>query len=147
MKRIPLVRGAAVSLVLLAAASATTVLAPASAAPPKGNPALGKPLFVKNCIVCHKIDGSGGLKLTGNPTPNWKDPKIWADPIRAKDDFFRDCIVNGKIKSGMVAWGKSGQLKAPDIEHLIAYIKTFWPDEVRRRQEEGSRAYEAQLRE
>src|SRR5436309_13083838 len=127
MKRFTLVRGLAAALVVLSAAGATIVFDQASAAPTKGNPALGKPLFMKNCIVCHKADGSGGVKLTGNPTPNFRDPKTWSDPKRATDDYFRDCITNGKIKSGMVAWGKSGQIKPPDIENLIAYIKTFKP--------------------
>jgi len=98
----------------------------AFAVPSKGNPALGKPLFASKCVACHKADGVGGVKLTGNPTPNWKDPKTWADPKRkAGDDYLRDCITNGKIKSGMVAWGKTGQLKPQQIEDLIAYIHTF----------------------
>ena len=120
----PLVRGLAVTLVLASVAAAPLAFTAASAAPSKGNPAIGKPLFAKNCMVCHKVDGSGGMKLTGNPTPNWKDPKTWADPKRT-DDYLRDCITNGKIKSGMVAWGKGGQLKPADIENLIAYIRTF----------------------
>ncbi|MFN8586327.1 MAG: cytochrome c [Candidatus Eisenbacteria bacterium] len=99
-----------------------------AAAPAKGNPAAGKPLFATKCVACHKADGSGGVKLTGNPTPNWKDPKTWADPKRKDADaFMRDCIQNGKIKSGMVAWGKTGQLKPQQIEDLIAYIHTLAP--------------------
>ena len=122
MRRFPLVRGIAAALVLASAAAVPAVL---TAAPTKGNPALGKPLFVKNCVVCHKANGTGGMKLTGNPTPNWTDPKTWADPKRATDDYFRDCITNGKAPSGMVAWGKTGQIKPPDIENLIAYINTL----------------------
>jgi cytochrome c2 len=41
------------------------------------------------------------------------------------DDFLRDCITNGKLKSGMVDFGKSGQLKPAEIENLIAYIHTL----------------------
>ena len=120
------VRMAAFALTALSSLTALAALA-ATTTPPKGNAEAAKPIFQSKCIVCHKADGSGGVKLTGNPTPNWKDPKTWADPKRAKDDYFRDCITNGKVKSGMVAWGKSGQLKPADIENLIAYIKGFKP--------------------
>ena len=106
---------------------ATTGATAASKGPSKGNAAAAKAIFTSKCIVCHKADGTGGVKLTGNATPNWKDPKIWADPKRAKDDYFRDCITNGKTPSGMVAWGKSGQIKPAEIENLIAYIHTLAP--------------------
>lgn len=96
----------------------------ASAAPSKGNAAAAKSIFASKCVACHKADGTGGIKLTGNPTPNWKDPKVWADPKR-NDDYLRDCITNGKVKSGMVAWGKTGQLKPQQIEDLIAYINSI----------------------
>ncbi|MBI1799443.1 MAG: cytochrome c [Candidatus Eisenbacteria bacterium] len=101
----------------------------APAAPAAGDPKLGAAVFkAKVCATCHKADGSGGVKLTGNPTPNWKDPKTWADPKRKDADaYLRDCITNGKTKSGMVAWGKTGQIKPPDIENLIAYIHTLAP--------------------
>ncbi len=95
----------------------------ATAGPAKGNAAAAKPVFTSKCIACHKADGSGGVKLTGNPTPNWKDPKTWADPKRT-DDYLRDCITNGKMQSGMVAWGKTGQLKPQQVEDMIVYIRT-----------------------
>lgn len=108
------------ALVVAAAAAAIS----ASAGPSKGNAAAGKAIYTSKCVACHKADGSGGVKLTGNPTPSWKDAKRMADP-KITDDFLRDCIVNGKVKSGMVAWGKTGQLKPQQIEDLIAYIRTL----------------------
>ncbi len=109
----------ALALVGLAAVGALGALA--QAGPAKGNAAEGKKIFTSKCVACHKADGTGGVKLTGNPTPNWKDPKYVNDP-KWTDDYLRDCITNGKLKSGMVAWGKTGQVKPADIENLIAYI-------------------------
>jgi mono/diheme cytochrome c family protein len=116
----------AFALVLCAAAvCAAPIALTVEAAPSKGNPALGKPIFATKCVVCHKADGTGGVKLTGNPTPNWKDSKVWNDPKRKDDDYFRNCITNGVVKSGMVAWVKTGQVKPADMENLIAYIHTL----------------------
>ncbi len=118
--------GGAVNFLGLAGAARGAAATPkASAAPAKGDPAAGKKIYSVKCVACHKADGSGGIKLTGNPTPNWKDPKVWNDPKRATDAYFRDCITNGKTPSGMVAWGKTGQIKPPDIENLIVYIRTL----------------------
>jgi mono/diheme cytochrome c family protein len=115
-------RAVGATMVTLAVLCAAMAYA-APAAPPKGNPAAGKAIFTVKCVACHKVDGTGGVKLTGNPTPNWKDPKTWADPKRKNPDaYMRDCITNGKLPSGMVAWGKTGQIKPADIENLIAYI-------------------------
>ena len=111
--------------VALAAAAvlAGTLALNASAGPSKGNPVAGKAVFTSKCVVCHKANGAGGVKLTGNPTPNWTDPKVWN--ATRTDDYLRECITNGKTKSGMVAWGKTGVLKPAQIEDVIAYIKTF----------------------
>jgi mono/diheme cytochrome c family protein len=128
-----------ISALVLAAAGATAAFSattPAATTPPaaaavaagpsKGDAKAGEGVFkAKACATCHKADGSGGVKLTGNPTPNWKDPKVWNDPKRKDDAYFRDCITNGKPASGMVAWGKTGQIKPADIENLIAYIHTL----------------------
>jgi mono/diheme cytochrome c family protein len=107
----------AVSLIVAVDAFAVT-------GPSHGNAIAGKAMFQAKCVACHKADGTGGIKLTGNPTPNWKDPKYVNAP-KWTDDFLRDCITNGKMKSGMVAWGKTGQIKPAEIENLIAYIHTL----------------------
>ena len=112
-----------VTFLSLAALAATAAMS-ASAGPSKGNAAAAKAIYTSKCVACHKADGSGGVKLTGNPTPSWKDAKRMADP-KINDDYLRDCITNGKVKSGMVAWGKTGQLKPQQIEDLIAYIHTL----------------------
>jgi mono/diheme cytochrome c family protein len=115
-------RAIAGALVLATALCGVSVFNASAAGPAKGDAEAGKKVFTVKCVACHKADGSGGVKLTGNPTPNWKDPKVVADPKRKTDDYYRDCITNGKPASGMVAWGKTGQLKPAEIENLIAYI-------------------------
>src|SRR5215471_15200582 len=96
---------------------------PATAKLPPGDAKAVKAKFEVTCIACHKKDGTGGFKVTGQPTANWKIKKTW-DATRT-DAYLRDCITNGKAKDGMVAWGKTGQIKPDMIENLIAYIKTF----------------------
>ena len=89
----------------------------------RGNAVLGKKIFVVKCVACHRADGSGGIKVTVTPTPDWRDAKRMSDP-RYGDDYLRDCITNGRPKSGMVAWSRQG-VKPADVENLIAYIRTF----------------------
>jgi len=104
---------------------AAALLGATSAGPPAStpDPAAGKKLFTaKGCVACHQADGHGGVKLTGNPTPDWRDAKRMADTTY-NDAYLRDCITNGKPKSGMISWKK--QLKPEQIEDLIAYIRTF----------------------
>lgn len=113
-------RVGATTLLLLSVALG--VQAETAKAPP-GDPAAGKKIFQTKCFPCHKADGSGGIKLTGNPTPNWRDPKRMADP-KYTDDYFRDCMTNGKIKSGMQPITKIG-VDLKEIPNLIAYIRTF----------------------
>lgn len=115
-------RACILALTIVTMMVATFAIA-APAAPAKGNATAGQAVYKVKCVVCHKADGSGGFKVSGNPTPNWKLKKTW-DATRT-DAFMRDCIVNGKIKSGMVAWGKTNQLKPQQVEDMIAYIRTF----------------------
>ena len=106
--------------VLLGFALLLPVLALAEAK--AADPAKGKQVFMKNCMVCHNPDGSGGKKLTpnGNPSRDFRDEKFWASRTDAQ---IRDTINKGVAKSGMIAW--KGILKPSEIEDVMSFIKTF----------------------
>lgn len=104
-------------------ATSGSLAAPAGVA--KGDPAKGAAKYKVMCIACHKADGTGGFKSTGNPTPNWMLKSTWT--TAHTEGFIRHCIVNGNTKSGMVAWGKTGALKPQEVEDMVAYVMTFKP--------------------
>ena len=113
---------ARVRLVALALVFAATPALAEGKPPLKGDPARGKAVFSKNCVICHNADGSGGKKLTanGNPSRDFRDPAFWA---ARTDDQVRAVINAGVPKSGMITW--KGILKPQEIEDAIAYIKLF----------------------
>jgi cytochrome c oxidase cbb3-type subunit 3 len=84
-----------------------------------GDPAKGKVVFEKNCVPCHKQDGTGGIKLlaTGNPSRNFHDAAWWKTRT---DPQIQHSIETGFPKSGMVAW--KGVLKPEEIRNVIAYL-------------------------
>lgn len=108
---------------LLALAAGLATAAAPEKEPHTPDPAVGKKLYIaKGCVACHQADGRGGIRLGGNPTPDWRDPVRMADTTYG-DAYLRDCILNGKPKSGMVSWKK--HLQPEQIEDLIAYVRTF----------------------
>ena len=116
-------RRSIISLLLLASlAVALAGLASADKPPAKGDPAKGKEVYKKTCIICHNADGSGGKKLTpaGNPSRDFREASFWA---QRTDDQIRKTVNEGVAKSGMTAW--KGILKPQQIEDVIAYVKTF----------------------
>ena len=117
-----LLRRAIAASIVLACGAALAMAADPPKSPP-GDPAAGKKIFSVKCVLCHKADGSGGIKLTGNPTPNFRDPKRATDP-KYTDAYFRDCMTNGKVKSGMQPITKIG-VDLKEVPNLIAYIRTF----------------------
>jgi mono/diheme cytochrome c family protein len=108
------------TIALLALALGLPAFALAQGKP--GDAAKGKGVFMKNCIVCHNADGSGGKKLTpnGNPSRDFRDAKFWSERTDAQ---IREVINKGVAKSGMIAW--KGILKPSEIEDVMAFIKTF----------------------
>ena len=144
-----------VVLVLVAvAATAWSLLAQrdSSRADPddRAQVARGQTLYEQQCASCH------GLRLEGQPNwqsrlPSGRMPApphdasghTWHHPDELLFGMTRDGLVPGKYappgyESDMPAFG--GTLSDDDIWAVLAYIKSRWPNEIRRAQSERRHA-------
>lgn len=93
----------------------------------------GKKLFFKNCASCHGQNAEGDK--------NWrklgKDRKFPPPPLNGtghawhhSTEVLVDIIKNGTINDGgnMPAW--KNKLSDLEIEAVLAYLKSHWPDEI-----------------
>ena len=80
----------------------------------------GRNLFALNCVSCH---GQEGKRPTiGVPTLN--QPRMLAI---AADDYYQTIITHGRPGSAMPAW--QSMFTANQIQSLVAYIRSWYPDE------------------
>lgn len=109
----------------------------------------GAAVYQRFCSLCH------GKNLEGQP--DWRtrkaDGRLPAPPHDARGHTWHhpDEVLFGIVKYGMVppyapdgyasdmpAWGST--LNDADIQAVLAYIKSRWPEEQRRYQEEVNQA-------
>ena len=105
-------------------------------------PAKGANLYAKHCAACHGADLQGqanwrSRKPDGRlPAPphdetghTWHHP----DPVLfAITKFGTEAMSTPGYKSDMPGFGDL--LDDPEIHAILDYIKSRWPDEIRRRQ-------------
>ena len=95
--------------------------------------AAGAPLYAKNCAGCHG--------QSGEATPNWREtdeqgqyppPPLngTAHTWHHSMDVLRRTINEGGASVGgsMPAFG--GVLKSAEVDAVIAYVQSLWPDEI-----------------
>lgn len=145
--RTVLIAGAAAIGVAVAAVAAAAVLF----AWPRDDPAriaAGRAVYDRSCASCH------GANLEGEP--NWREKKpsgrMPAPPHDATGHTWHhaDAVLVGITKFGLVPGkyappgyesdmpGFGGALSDDEIRAVIDYIKSTWPDEIRRAQSEAS---------
>jgi len=93
----------------------------------------GRKLFLQNCAVCHGLNAEGA--------PNWRQKNAdgkypppplngtghaWHHPMKALRMTIRDGTQ--KIGGNMPAWG--GKLSEQEIDDIIAWFQSEWPDEI-----------------
>lgn len=76
--------------------------------------AKGEEIFVKECVVCHKADGGGGVG------PNLTD-NYWIHGGSISDIF--STIKYGVPEKGMISW--QSKLKPGEMQSVASYIKTL----------------------
>jgi mono/diheme cytochrome c family protein len=99
--------------------------------------ARGKTIYQNNCISCHQVN------LVG--VENWKeldeDGHRKSPPLNGTGHTWHhdDATLHNIIKYGLVKLVKNYQgkmlgyedkLKDKDIDSVLAYIKSFWPDDM-----------------
>ena len=103
--------------------------------------ARGKIIYQNNCISCHQVN------LVG--VENWKeldeDGHRKSPPLNGTGHTWHhdDATLHNIIKYGLVKLVKNYQgkmlgfedkLKDKDIDSVLAYIKSFWPDDMYQQQ-------------
>jgi len=103
--------------------------------------AKGKIIYENNCVSCHQINLVGA--------ENWKgldeDGHRKAPPLNGTGHTWHhdDATLHNIIKYGLAKLiknyegkmlGFEGNLKDKDIDSVLSYMKSFWPDDVYQRQ-------------
>ena len=76
----------------------------------------GKKLFVQRCALCHD--------LLGQPATTTVAPWVDVETVKRSEDAVRQKIANGSRRMP----GFRYTFESPQIESIIAYLKTVTPD-------------------
>jgi mono/diheme cytochrome c family protein len=90
----------------------------------------GRVVYQTNCANCHG-DATTPPPLPGAP-PHTADGHTW----HHSDGQLVSWVLNG-VPNGQVMPKFFGTLTQSEVEASIAFIKTFWPDEIVRMQARG----------
>ncbi|MDJ0776997.1 MAG: thioredoxin fold domain-containing protein [Gammaproteobacteria bacterium] len=93
----------------------------------------GEPLYQRNCAVCHGVNGEA--------TPDWKTRDANGNypppPLNGSAhtwhhdmDVLRRTIREGGQQLGGVMPGFEGRLNGAQIDSIIAFFQSQWPDEI-----------------
>jgi mono/diheme cytochrome c family protein len=77
----------------------------------------GKKLFVQRCALCHDV--------LGQPATTTVGPWLDVETVKRSEEAVRFKIMNGSRQ--MPAWKYT--LDAPQIDSIVAYLKTVTPDQ------------------
>jgi mono/diheme cytochrome c family protein len=87
-----------------------------------GDPAKGKEIFEKNCMVCHGPQGKGDGPTGKMLKPPAADLTSAASKKKSEADL-RQVVENGKPGTAMPSW--KSQLSQAELNDLLGYVMTL----------------------
>lgn len=100
----------------------------------------GQVVYEANCAACH------GDSTTPPPLPGAPTHSALGHTWHHQDRMLVEWVLDGVPLAQVMPTFRS-VLSEDEARSAIAYIKTFWPDEIIEMQTEGSAQYERQLAE
>ncbi len=100
----------------------------------------GEAIYTSTCITCHG-DETGSDRQFGAP-PHNETGHTWHHPDRL---LFEWILEGPPLRTAMPAFKET--LSEEEVRAVLAYIKTFWPEDIRRNQITFSQQYEEQIKE
>lgn len=92
-----------------------------------GNAHVGHHVFLTHCVVCHKADASGGVKLGDVESADLQSPGL-EKQYHQNDTLIKRAILHGKDEEGgdldkiMPRW--AGKLTDQQVNDVIAWLHT-----------------------
>ena len=93
--------------------------------------ARGHDLYTQNCQGCHGNAASGEGAQPGTPL-NSAAGHTW----HHSDAQLTDILLGRIVTPGRTMPSYAGQLTEQDIQEILSYIKSNWPEDLRRHQAE-----------
>ena len=98
---------------------------------------LGQAIFNEHCLVCHGDSGKGAVQDWQTPLSNGKYPP---PPLNGNEHTWhhdlpvlRRVITEGGLRLGGTMPAMGGALTETEIDNILAYITSLWPDDVYQR--------------
>jgi mono/diheme cytochrome c family protein len=135
----------AIGLVVLMAGAAAVTLGGLLGTPRRAEPqrlASGQQVYATSCAACHGVDleGQANWQIRGSDgllpaPPHDASGHTWHHPDQQLLQIIKHgtaALVGGDYKSAMI--GFADRLSDDEIAAVLDYIKSRWPEEIRRRQ-------------
>jgi mono/diheme cytochrome c family protein len=95
-----------------------------------GDAEAGRAVFIKSCVVCHGVEGAGGVPNAGSTDgtiPELKPIDEGFSSVASMDKVIEHGALpeGDSVEKKMPAFGDDGTMKPQEIANVIAYVRSI----------------------